>query len=154
MSTRHKGFLLLVFPLGEVAEVARLINEHLWTIHEGVCRAIIPSTFIQPEEDSVLICEDKTVLLPLGAASTNICRRASSVLDLIATNGFVGVNGFLWAHCWLRSGKPVQEGLDHLFWCDLRLWRGVESEHLWCNVKWFIAEAIDIVGCKVLLGAC
>ena len=93
-NTQHEGILLPFVPLGEVAEVVRLIDESVWTIHEVVCRAIIPSTVSEPEGDSVLFCGDKTVLSPLDVVITNICRQviqvdgASSVLGLITTNSF------------------------------------------------------------------
>ena len=150
-----EGFLLLFVPLGEVTEVARSIDEPVWTIHELVCRAIIASTVSKPEVDSVLFCEDETVLLASNMARANIWRQvvrvhcAPSVLGLASTISHVSGGGVLWPCQWLSSGKLVQEGLDCLFLRDWQLWIGGESGCLWCNVKGFLTEVIDIVGHKV-----
>ena len=101
-------------------EVVRSIDESVWTIHEVVCSMIVSSTVSKPGGDSVLLCEDETVLFALDVANTNTWRQviwvdgASSVLGLAPTCSLVSVSGVLWSHCWSSSSESVQEGLDHL----------------------------------------
>ena len=96
-----------------------------------MCQSIVSSTISESEWGSVLLDENKTVLLSLNASGANVSRQivrvdhVTSVLSLGSSSNVIAV----WAQCLSRSRKLFQKGLNHLFWCDWRLRR---SLHCWC----------------------
>ena len=90
-------------------EVAGLIDEPVWAIHEVVRRAIVACSVDEPEWDPVLFCEDKAVLLALNTMSANIWGQIAgiggtpSVLVLAATTSCFDTKESLRLCCHLSS---------------------------------------------------
>ena len=118
-----------------------------------MCQLIVSSIISESEWGSVLLGENKTVLLSLNTSGANICGQivrvdhVTGVLSLGSASNIVDV----WAQCWSRSRESFQKGLNHLFWCDWWLRR---CWHLWCFWscnKGLTTEVVNAVGCKVRL---
>ena len=71
---RCECFLLLLIPLGEVIDVALLVEKPVWTIHEVMCSAIVACAVGRTQRDPVLFCKDEAVLLSLNTTGMNIWR--------------------------------------------------------------------------------